>query len=51
MQDVGLAPKAVGCFVLAHRAVLLCLGVVFVEEVSNDRVDVLHGQFASGRLG
>lgn len=50
VQDVGLAPKAVGCLLVVQRAVLLCLCVVFVEEVSNDRVDVLHGEFASGRL-
>jgi hypothetical protein len=51
VQDFGLAPKAVGCLLLVQRAVLLCLRVVFVEEVSNDRVDVSHRQFAPERLG
>jgi hypothetical protein len=40
VQDVGLTSKAVGCLVLAHRAVVLFLRLMLVQEVSKDRVDV-----------
>lgn len=50
VQDVGLALKAFGWFVVAHRTVDLAICFALADEVSNDGLDVCHSQLASRGL-